>query len=445
MRKRRTAMIECHGTGTKIGDPIEAGAVARVFGKHGIYIGSVKPNLGHSEGASGLSSLLKMVLALERSTIPPNINFKRPNPRIPFEDAKLTVPVKPMPWPTDRLERVGVNSFGIGGSNAHVLLESAASLGLTPAFSGRDHKCMPTETSNEPRLLLFSARHPQSLRQTVQNHETYLASHPGSLHNMAHSLALKREALSHRQFCVTTGDEPFESSAITKSSAHDSPKLIFVFTGQGAQWPQMGRELMTSQPTFRASLEKLEKFLAALPDPPTWNLTEEILSPGSESRLSEAEISQPCCTAIQIALVDLLQRWQVRPQGVVGHSSGEIAAAYAAGAITAAQAITIAYYRGLSIRNVARSVAGGMAAVGLGRSEVMQYLKPGVGIGCENSPESVTLSGDKVVLDHVMADIRAAHPETLVRHLRVDCAYHSRKSISIHARRVRLIEGQTTW
>lgn len=117
-----TAMIECHGTGTKAGDPIEAKAVAKIFGGHGIYIGSVKPNLGHSEGNSGLSSVIKMVLALENKTIPPNINFKTPNPAIPFKEAKINVPVEPTPWPAGKAERVGVNSFGIGGANSHVCI-----------------------------------------------------------------------------------------------------------------------------------------------------------------------------------------------------------------------------------------------------------------------------------------------------------------------------------
>ncbi|KAF1935695.1 polyketide synthase 1 [Clathrospora elynae] len=418
----KTAMIEY---------PIEAGAVAKVFGEYGIYIGSVKPNLGHSEGASGLSSLIKMALALEKKIIPPNINFNTPNPRIPFEEAKLTVPVKPLPWPADRLERVGINSFGIGGSNAHVLLESAASFGIASASSGRDQRMVATELKSQPRLLIFSAKHPGSLRQSVQNHESYLTSHPNSLQDMAYSLAMKRETLSHRQYCVTTGDKPFESSRTAKSSVHGQPDLIFVFTGQGAQWPEMGKNLMITQQVYRNSLAKLDDVLATLPDPPIWTLCKEILRPSSQSRLSEAEISQPCCTAIQLALVDLLANWKIKPQGVVGHSSGEIAAAYACGAITAADAITIAYYRGLSIRDVSRNIPGGMAAIGLGRDDVFRFLKSGVVIGCENSPQSVTLSGDKDVLEGILEGIRAVHPETFVRLLRVDCAYHSRHVMSV--------------
>jgi acyl transferase domain-containing protein len=431
VQKHRTAMIECHGTRAKIGDPIEADAVAKVFGEHGVYIGSVKPNLGHREGASGLSSLIKMVLALEKKTIPPNINFNTPNPQIPFEDAKLTVLVKRTPWPKDRLERVGVNSFGIGGSNAHVLLESAASFGLTPAALGGVRRKKLATRWNQPCLLVFSAKHPQSLRRIVQNHESYLASYPVLVHDMAFSLAMKREVLSNRQYCVTTGTGPFVPSVVTKPSANGQPGLIFVFTGQGAQWAQMGKELIATKLTFSSSLMRLDEVLATLPNPSTWKIHDELLRPGSESRLSETEISRPCCTAIQLALVDLLAQGNIKPQGMIGHSSGEIAAAYACGAIKAAETIMIAYYRGLSMRNIDRKIPGGMAAIGLGRDDVASFLKPGVIVGCENSPESVTLSGDKEVLEGVTNDIRTAYPKILVRSLLVDCAYHSRKSLSL--------------
>jgi acyl transferase domain-containing protein len=125
----RTAFVECHGTGTAVGDPLEVGAVANVFGgQKGVYIGSIKPNVGHSEGASGLTSVIKAVLALERKIIPPNINFCTPNPKIAFEEANLKVPTVPIPWPTEFSERVSINAFGIGGANAHVILDSASSL-----------------------------------------------------------------------------------------------------------------------------------------------------------------------------------------------------------------------------------------------------------------------------------------------------------------------------
>lgn len=152
---------------------------------------------------------------------------------------------------------------------------------------------------------------------------------------------------------------------------------------------------------------------------------DEILAPRKTSRLAEAELSQPCCTAIQVALVDLLRSWSITPTAVIGHSSGEIAAAYACGAIAAEDAVRIAYHRGQCTLALKDSHKGGMAAIGLGREKVEQYLQPGVTIGCENSPSSITLTGDSDVLEKVMEDIRAAEPSALVRALRVECAYHS--------------------
>ncbi|RFU77059.1 polyketide synthase [Trichoderma arundinaceum] len=422
----RTAMIECHGTGTPLGDPTEARAVANVFGEWGIYIGSVKSNLGHSEGASGLSGLLKMILALEHKTIPPNINFNTPNPEIPFEKYRLQVPTESQPWPSDRDLVVGVNSFGIGGANAHVLLASPDHLGL---------KQMPEMNSTlieerddigdleEPRILFFSAKHPVALRTMVKDHQMYHRSYLSSLQDMSFTLAKKREALNHRAFCVVKGEDKWAPVYAPKSWSNKPVKLVFVFSGQGAQWPQMGKELMRSEPSFMKSIDAMDRFLHKLSDGPSWTLRDQILAPKENSRVSEASISQPCSTAIQVALVDLLMSYGIMPEAVVGHSSGEIAAAYASGAISLFQAISIAYYRGKVM--LAADSKGTMAAIGLGSSDVQPYLLPGVLVGCENSPTSTTLTGDKEALGRVLKRIKAQHPEILVRPLQVDRAYHS--------------------
>ncbi|KAJ0161949.1 Lovastatin diketide synthase LovF, partial [Colletotrichum tanaceti] len=438
----KTAMVECHGTGTPVGDPLEVSAVANIWGQDGIYIGSVKPNLGHSEGASGLSSIIKMVLALENSTIPPNINFKTPNPRIPWESAKLKVPTEALPWPSDRLERVSVNSFGIGGSNAHVLLESAACFGLPlpakpakPAkpANGTEHGGALTQ-----RLLVLSARNPDSVHALSKNIGEYLSRCPGSLHDVAYSLASRREAHTHRAFCVTDGDVndvPLKMSpvTITKPGSRPPPELVWIFTGQGAQWAQMGKELVEQEPLFRRRIDSLDEVLAGLSESPSWTLKEMLLAPKDESRLSEAEFSQPCLVAIQVALVDLLRSWGLAPSAVVGHSSGETAAAYASGAITAEEAILVAYHRGQITRVIkAAHRGGGMAAVGLGREQVeARFLRPGVIVGCENSPSNVTLSGEGDVLGEILGEIRSRHPEVVARSLRVECGYHSREFLSL--------------
>ncbi|KAL7783077.1 hypothetical protein V8C37DRAFT_397515 [Trichoderma ceciliae] len=422
----RTAMIECHGTGTPLGDPTEARAVASVFGEWGIYIGSVKSNLGHSEGASGLSGLMKMVLALENKTIPPNINFNTPNPKIPFEEYRLQVPTEPHPWPSDRDLVVGVNSFGIGGANAHVLLASPDHFHPEKVLGINDISTNISpgiEEFEKPRLLFFSAKHPVALRRMIEDHQIYHRSYPSSLQDMSFSLAAKREPLSHRAFCVAKGTDDWAPVYAPKAGSNESAKLVFVFSGQGAQWPQMGKELIQSEPSFTRSIDDMDRFLHTLSDGPNWTLRDQILAPKETSRLSEASISQPCSTAIQIAVVDLLMSYGVAPDAVVGHSSGEIAAAYASGAISSFQAISIAYYRGKAM--LAADMTGGMAAVGLGAGEVQPYLVPGVLVGCENSPTSITLTGDKEALDKVLKHIRMRHPDILIRSLQVDRAYHS--------------------
>ncbi|KAK0130497.1 hypothetical protein ONS96_001016 [Cadophora gregata f. sp. sojae] len=420
----KTAMIECHGTGTAVGDPIEAAAVANIFGEHGIYIGSVKPNLGHSEGASGLSSIIKMTLALEKKIIPPNINFTVPNPKIPWKASKLHVPVVPMPWPQDWDEVVGVNSFGVGGSNAHVILGSAESFGIHKTLSQPSVKLH--RTLLVPRLLVFSAKHPQALTRMIADHQSFHISNPDSLADMSYSLAMKREVLSHCAFCVTDGEDSWEPSVMHQRSERQAPQLAFAFTGQGAQWAQMGAKLLTNVEVFRKSIEELDTLLSTVPEPPAWKLSDLLSAPRKSSRLVEAEISQPCCTALQIALVDVLCQYGIKPNAVLGHSSGEIAAAYACGAVTAREAISIAYYRGKVMAELDTTKApGAMAAVGLSPEEVVPYLRPGVSVGCENSPRSTTLTGDRNILELVGKEIKAALPDILVRMLNVDRAYHS--------------------
>ncbi|KAF4778870.1 beta-ketoacyl synthase domain-containing protein [Colletotrichum scovillei] len=418
----KTAMVECHGTGTFVGDPLEVSAVANIWGDHGIYIGSVKPNIGHGEGASGLSSVIKMVLALENSIIPPNINFKTPNPRIPWKSAKLRVPTEPIPWPTDKDQRVSINSFGIGGSNAHVLLESASCFGLSTSTLTNGL----SSGTNVPKyqLLPLSATHPESISAMGHKIQSYLSQNPASLGDVANSLASHREIHPYRAFCVTNGSSPFQVSSVVKATTAP-PDVVWVFTGQGAQWAQMGKELLEQEGLFKDRIDVMDGVLAGLPDPPPWTLRGLLSAPKEESLLHEAEFSQPCLVAIQVALVDLLRSWAVAPAAVVGHSSGETAAAYAAGAITAEEAILIAYHRGQITRLIKAAHNGSMAAVGLGRKQIEGLLRPGVIIGCDNSPSNVTLSGERDVLGEILLEISSKHPDVLARKLRVECGYHS--------------------
>ncbi|KAK3317264.1 putative polyketide synthase [Cercophora scortea] len=432
-----TAFVECHGTGTPTGDPIETRAVARVFGEKGVLIGSVKPNLGHTEAASGMVSLLKMVKALQHRTIPPNIKFNTPNPAIPFDEGKLTVPTEALPWPADRLERVSVNSFGIGGANAHVILESAAMHKVPTAVA-------KIADAEKPQLLLFTANSPKSITRLIDNYKSWIEQNPDQVGDLAYTLARKRTQLPHRAFgIVNNGVMQSVSQPVVAGKASEAPSIAMVFTGQGAQWPQMGRELLQSNPVFKASIKALDQHLQAIAgEKPLYSIEEELKKAGKKSRLSSAEFSQPLCTAIQIALVDTLEAAGIVPAAVVGHSSGEIAAAYAAGALTAAEAITAAHHRGAV--TVKQEKAGAMAAIGMGWAETEKYLIPNVAIACDNSPKSVTISGDVEAVKSVVAAIKEDQPHMLARLLQVDKAYHSYHMKEIGDHYQALIGGQVT-
>lgn len=275
-----------------------------------------------------------------------------------------------------------------------------------------------------PQLLVFSGSHEKSLSRSIKQYDRYLLRTPSLLPHLAYTLSARREHMAHRAYCVTVGTQPLAVSRPAKMSK-EVPELVLVFTGQGAQWPQMGAQLLGDFPVVRESFAKMEQALAALPTPCPFNLREELLKPETESLIQSATYSQPLCTALQCALVDLLHSLGVRASAVVGHSSGEIGAAYASGALSLQDAIVVAYNRGICSSAIKRS--GAMGAIGLGREEVRPFLRPGVVIGCENSPESVTVSGDVEAVDAVIDDVKASRPETLARRLRVDKAYHSRK------------------
>ncbi|KAJ5895501.1 hypothetical protein N7495_007192 [Penicillium taxi] len=411
-----TPFFECHGTGTTVGDTAEVSVVAELFGGHQTFIGSVKPNIGHGEGASGISSVIKSVLALEHSIIPPNIHFNEPNPKIPFKDAQLIVPVEQIPWPTDRAKRISVNCFGIGGSNAHVILDSATS------FTSESHHENHTREKYIPMPMILSAASPEALRQRVKDIKEYMESF-SSMQDLAYNLTVRRELLPYRTFLIGRNNSVVEGLEIQQFEAPSRvPKLHFVFTGQGAQWAGMGRDLLETYEEFLADIESMDEALQSLPDSPQWTIREELSRVGPASRVNQPELSQPLCTALQIGIVNLLSSMGVKATTVVGHSSGEIAAAYAAGAITSSTAIILAFYRGQVSK---KCRAGAMAAIGMSSQDVQKYLQGDVVVACENSPQSVTISGDPDGIERIINQIRADQSDVLYRHLKVNVAYHS--------------------
>ncbi|KAH8698986.1 putative polyketide synthase [Talaromyces proteolyticus] len=417
-----TAYFECHGTGTPIGDPLEVHAVAnamnadRSIDEPPLAIGAVKTNIGHSEAASGLSAVIKAILAVEKGIIPPTRGVVNKNPKIDWKNWKVDVVREPTPFPAHLpVRRVSVNSFGYGGTNGHVIVESANSFlprGATHV-SGSSIVKPPRGAFNRNRyfLLPFSAHDRPTLDANIKAFSDVTSQY--NLLDLSYTLSNRRSRLASRGYVVAsyaTLDSELANAAKNFSFAEKkkTPTLGFVFTGQGAQWARMGSELMSYYPSFLRSMRMLDRALEDLPDGPEWTLEDTLLQDASSSRINEAEFSQPLCTAIQVSLVQLLSLWGIKPLVTVGHSSGEIAAAYAAGMISASEAIIAAYYRGKVVRDV--NTDGAMLAVGLGAKDVSPYisdLRERVVIACHNSPLSVTLSGDSPALELVKTRLDA--------------------------------------
>ncbi|KAM4058844.1 acyl transferase domain-containing protein [Hirsutella rhossiliensis] len=422
----QTAFFECHGTGTRVGDVIEASAIAKLLTEAGTgagtVIGSVKPNVGHTEGASGITAVIKSVLCLEHDTIPPNIYFKTPNPKIPFKEANLLVPTEPMRFPRGKSKRVSINCFGVGGSNAHVIIDSATHFSSLPQTG---HLERPTSTfCDGSRLLLLSAKDPAALDRRLDDLVKYTETRLNVLDDLAYSLCCRRQHFSHRAFAIGHPNRPLAKSEFRKLSVRPIDP-IWVFTGQGSQWAAMGKQLLERSKQFREDIQSLDKFLQELPDAPVWRIQAELSKTATDARIHETDIAQPLCTALAIGLVNQLRRWGLKPSAVVGHSSGEIAAGYASGAISARSAIVLAYYRGIVVKP--QEGKGGMISVGMGWQEIMPYLEGAghVAVACKNSPSSTVLSGDPGELGLVYNRIKDQQAEVVCRKLRLSVAYHS--------------------
>ncbi|KAG9243665.1 hypothetical protein BJ878DRAFT_509631 [Calycina marina] len=411
---KQTGYFECHGTGTKVGDPIECAAVGRVFAEgrsleEPLIIGSVKTNLGHCEGASGLASVIKSVLCLEHALIAPTVGIKQLNPDIDFKDGRLKVARDLIPWPAwQPYRRASANGFGFGGANAHVILDATESF-LYDCYSVSPftHRLSPRESarwdSDVKYLLTLSAHDMPTLNKNME--AIISTANDYTLPDVAFTLASRhstrlscRTFLTHSRKSLQEGTLTIPTISYTRNKITE---IAFIFTGQGAQWPQMGYKLFERFELFRQVIRKLQQYLQELPTPPDFSIERVLSEPKGTSSIYHSIRSPVCCTAVQVALVTLLMSWGVKPAAVVGHSAGEIAAAFAAGLITGGEAVSIAYYRGLAVLKCKED--GAMLAVGLGADDVQQYIcnQPGVVIGCYNSPQSVTLSGESKAIDNI--------------------------------------------
>ncbi|KAF5520959.1 Reducing polyketide synthase FUB1 [Colletotrichum aenigma] len=451
-----TQYFEAHGTGTPLGDPIELSAIGVTLGtgrnpdSGPLFVGSIKANVGHTEGCSGLAGVLKSIVCLEKGILVPTAGIEKVNPKLRLTDWNLALPSENMSWPSKGQRRISVNSFGFGGANAHVILDDAHNYLRNRGLLGNHNTTTLEDDSSESgismgsespkqdshkRLFAFSTKDQTGIDRLGPLFNDFLSNKEATsnarfLGDLTYTLAGRRSHFEFRSFAVAESVSDLQTQiekGLPKSkraSKHDNP--IFVFTGQGAQWPAMGRELLNSC-IFRTSIHKSQVLLEHYGCP--WDLIDE-LSKTSDSNVDLPQYSQVLCTVLQISLVDLLRAWGVIPKAVVGHSSGEIGAAYAAGLISHCNAVKVAYLRGVCSAKVADIVSprvGAMLAAGLSEDEAATYLDqvpPGSAVvACVNSPSSVTLSGDQDSISELCELISA--DGKFARMLRVKTAYHS--------------------
>jgi acyl transferase domain-containing protein/SAM-dependent methyltransferase/acyl carrier protein len=422
--------VEAHGTGTPVGDPIEAHALGSVLGpgrgNDRCLVGSVKTNIGHLEAAAGIAGLIKTALAIERRTIPASLNFESPNPEIPLEQLNLRINTQTEPWPDNgHPARAGINSFGFGGTNAHVVLQEA------PRADGQR---VPTAPRDAPLILPLSARAPEALRALATSYADLIEREGGDserLHAICYWAAARRSHHAYRTAAVgrspqvlTTQLRSFASSgaaAQANRSTLSKPGPAFVFSGMGSQWWAMARQLLAAEPVFRDTVERCDVLFRRRAE---WSLMRELTADEADSRMSRTEIAQPCNFAVQVALAALWRSWGIVPGAVVGHSAGEMAACYVAGVLSLEDATEVAFQR--SRLQQRASGRGKMAAVGITEAEARERIARYDGrlsIAAVNGPEALTLSGDSDALEEVVAALNEAG--AFVRFLRVDVPYHS--------------------
>jgi phthiocerol/phenolphthiocerol synthesis type-I polyketide synthase C len=439
--------VEAHGTGTAMGDPIECGALGRVLGQprsngSRCLIGSVKSNIGHLEAASGIAGLTKTLLALEHRQIPGNLHFDTPNPKIDFANWKLDVVTEMTALPDEPVV-LGVNSFGFGGTNAHLVIQEhrAAALPL-----------LRRPARNAATVLIISANTEGGLQAVAQTYlELLRAPHSAAWEDLCAGAATCRSPLRFRLALAAAskeeaaekleshlGGQAVSRLAVGNFAASLAP-IAFVYSGNGPQWWGMGRELLAENDVFRAEVEAIDALFEPMAG---WSLIAEMRRPESESRMALTEIAQPMLFAQQLALTEVLRASRINPAAVLGHSVGEVAAAYACGALTRQQATRVIFHRSMEQAKTAGS--GRIAALGIGSQEALKAISeiPGwLELAAVNSPQSVTVAGDLKALEVLTQSMIAAGK--FARILPLDYPFHTKAMDPIEAGLVRALQGLT--
>ena len=422
--------IEAHGTGTRAGDPVELGALAAVLNEGRTagtfaFVGSVKTNIGHTEGAAGMAGLIKAALALHHEAIPASLHCRVPNPAIPWSEIPCRLPDALLPWPHRGASRIaGVSGFGIAGTNGHVVLQSAPPLANPPAADRWGMALLP-----------LSARSPEALRALAQRYAEVMSSDAAPpLADLCWNAATRRTALEHRAVFVAgsaldladqlrqfAAGAPAVAEGVVRGAVRH--RIGFVLPGQGAQWLGMGRQLLVQQPVFRAALERCD---AAARPFMTCSIIEQLgAEPGSPIfALDRIDVIQPVLVALAVAYAELLRSFGIVPDAVVGHSMGEVAAACIAGVLELDQAMQVICRRSALMRRV--SGQGAMALVDLGIDSLrprLAGLEDRVAVAASNSPRASVISGTPDAVREVMA--RLEKERVFTRLVKVDVASHS--------------------
>lgn len=435
--------IEAHGTGTPVGDPIEANSLGEVLSiqrdpKEKCFIGSLKTNIGHTEAAAGVAGLIKTALCLKNKQIPPHLHLKEINPQINIDQWPYEIPQKLIAWPKHAgPARAGINSFGYGGTNAFVILQEApvpekVSAGLLPEVE-------------RPKILPLSSRETEAFREMADNYKGLLDKDnqpPVFLQDLGYTTGVKRDHLEHRLALVFNSKEELlqkldlciageENPMIVKGKKWPSEKkkLVWVFTGMGPQWWGMGRELFEKEPVFRSIIARCDQEMSKWVD---WSLLKELNAAEEESRMEETWLSQPANFALQIALAELWRSLGIKPDAIIGHSTGEAAAFYEAGVYSFEDAVKVIINRSRLQQRL--SGTGKMLAVGLSAAQVQPMLaayNDQISIAAINSPTAVTLSGDESALFEFTQQLQANN--IFHKFLQVKIPFHSGKMEPIQA------------
>ncbi len=410
--------VEAHGTGTRVGDVVETRAIGSTYGRERsspLPIGSVKANIGHLEAAAGVAGLIKAVLSVRERRILPHRTIRRPNPEIPFAALGVRVPQTIEPWPVPGPARAAVNSFGYGGTNAHVIVEAPPE--RPPA--------RPAARARELTLLPVSSRSTAGLAASAER----LIPLCGDVAALAGALAHRRSQEPVRAALVSGSPAELAEGLRALAEGRHHPSLlgpsaalggrVWVFTGMGPQWWGMGRELYNSEWIFADALREVD---ALFQERAGWSILEALLAAKGDSRMASNAVAQPANLLLQVGLVSLLRSWGLQPDAILGHSVGEVAAAWAAGCLSLPDAVTVAVHRSRLQQRAAGQ--GGMLAVGVGREELGALLRDGrVVLAADNAPDLVTLAGPEDALAALGASCEARG--IFARPVRVEVPYHS--------------------